>query len=427
MRATRLFLTLSLSSQAFAAIITLPLQQVDHVASLSRRSRLSTRTTAAVPVGGAQFSYYAKLQVGTPAVDFLVLLDTGSSDLVLETAVQADSCTGCETTAPLYSASASSTSNVTTTPVKLVYGIGYNTGVVASDVVSFGATDVNSEFSIVGSSTGLLGLGWAGIAQTQATPLVQALWEKGLLDSPMFALAFGQSSSSNRVAAAGYLTLGGVNDTLHTGELAWFDFLTSTSSSSGGHWPVPVSDVSVNGASLSLSTDAAIVDSGTNSIVVPTSVAQKIYSAIPGSSYSTSLERYIYPCKTTVTLSFNLNGTSYAIDPTNFNSGKVDNTNCAGAVTDSGSGSGSGSDDDDKQPWILGTTFLMSYYTVFRFEPPAVGVAPIADAGKVLEKAPLGSSMGGTTSTASGGVGGRRRAGLGLLGWVVVACCFHVL
>ena len=83
--------------------------------------------------------YYTTLDVGTPPVEFLALLDTGSSDLVLESAVQADSCRNCTTTGPLYNAANSSSSNVSSTVVNLAYGIGTFEGVVAHDLVSFGS------------------------------------------------------------------------------------------------------------------------------------------------------------------------------------------------------------------------------------------------------------------------------------------------
>lgn len=83
--------------------------------------------------------YIAALQVGTPPVQMLVTLDTGSSDLVLETAVQADSCTGCVTTGNLYNATASSTANVTSTPVDIEYLLGGDQGVVVTDIVSVGS------------------------------------------------------------------------------------------------------------------------------------------------------------------------------------------------------------------------------------------------------------------------------------------------
>lgn len=83
-------------------------------------------------------AYFADIIVGTPPVTYVTLLDTGSSDLVLETAVQNDSCVQCVTDGPLYSISGSSTANSTGVTVNLAYGIGTDSGVVVQDVVNFG-------------------------------------------------------------------------------------------------------------------------------------------------------------------------------------------------------------------------------------------------------------------------------------------------
>ena len=56
----------------------------------------------------------------------------------------------------------------------------------------------------------------------------------------------------------------------------------------------------------------------------------------------------------------------------------------------------------------------MSYYSVFRFDPPSIGLAPIADPGNTLESASIsgvktatgtatGTSPTGTSSTGSSG------------------------
>ncbi|KAK4702064.1 hypothetical protein P7C70_g4160, partial [Phenoliferia sp. Uapishka_3] len=175
-----------------ALVITFPLEKRDlFVRGPSRFS------SAGVPLGGAHNAYFATLNVGTPPVQYLTLLDTGSSDLVIETAVQSNSCDDCKTTGPLYDTSKSSTSKPTTTPVSLQYGIGSDSGVVVEDLISvgnfsstqaFAACDVNEDFSLVGASTALLGLGWQAISAI-ADP-------NGALESPSGGFASGTQSSS---------------------------------------------------------------------------------------------------------------------------------------------------------------------------------------------------------------------------------------
>ncbi|KAK4699482.1 hypothetical protein P7C70_g6776, partial [Phenoliferia sp. Uapishka_3] len=223
-------------------------------------------STSTVTVGAVAESYFA---VGTPPVQFLALLDTGSSDLVVETAVQASSCVGCETTGPLYSASSSSSAVITTTPVDLLYAIGNDTGVIVTDLVSFGgfsmqqtmaACDVNDLFASVGASTALLGLGWTNLAVTNSTPFFQQLWESGLLSKPVFGLGFAESAADqagSTLLPGGYLTLGDTNSTLHSGEITWVPLAENGT----GYWDVPVDNTLVNGRNLGMSTTVAVIDS----------------------------------------------------------------------------------------------------------------------------------------------------------------------
>lgn len=67
--------TIALASQAASLSVTLPIQKRDASAGGAFRKR----AVANVPLGGADTSYFVSLGVGTPPVDFLVVLDTGSS------------------------------------------------------------------------------------------------------------------------------------------------------------------------------------------------------------------------------------------------------------------------------------------------------------------------------------------------------------
>ncbi|KAL8278599.1 hypothetical protein RQP46_008891 [Phenoliferia psychrophenolica] len=303
------------------------------------------------------------------------MLDTGSSDLYLMTAAQPDSCTDCVITGPLYNASASSTANVSTTPVSIRYLIGETSGVVVQDVVSFGsfsanqtlaATSISHNITTVGAQTGLLGLAWAQTAVTNSTPFVENLWRTGQLDEPLFALSF--SSGQDSIATApnvGSLTIGGTNSSQYTGDIQYFI--------------LPATGPSEN----------AILDSGTNSISLPTEVARAFYANIEGSVYSEELQIWGYPCDTEIKVALTINGTSFAVDPSDFNfEGQSLGPLCAGGVQDAG----------NITEWVVGTPFMQSYYSVFRFDPPSIGLAPIVRAA-----APTTNSTGGTgTATATG-------------------------
>lgn len=76
--------------------------------------------------------YYGTITIGTPAVDFDVIMDTGSADLIIATA----DCDGCDTETTTYTASSSSTAVTSTTAFSITYGSGTASGVLDTDTVS---------------------------------------------------------------------------------------------------------------------------------------------------------------------------------------------------------------------------------------------------------------------------------------------------
>ncbi|KAL8287002.1 hypothetical protein RQP46_004008 [Phenoliferia psychrophenolica] len=299
----------------YAATVTLPIQK---------------RATLGESLSEAANAYMARISVGTPPVEFLVLLDTGSSDLVLETAVQTDSCNSenCTVTGPLYNATASSTANVSTTAVSIPYLLGSDDGVIVEDVVAFGsfksnqtlaATNINHDFSPTGAQTGLLGLGRKAAARTNSTPFVENLWSSGQLDEPLFALSFFSSEDGNIATPnVGALTIGGTNSSQYVGDIKYLD-LPAGGPSALGLWGLAVDQVTINGKTLNLSTELAVLDSGTDSIAVPTAVMNRFYASVDGAVFSDELQIWGYPCSSPPNVAFVINGTSYSIAPSDFN------------------------------------------------------------------------------------------------------------
>ncbi|KAJ1304817.1 hypothetical protein OPQ81_005952 [Rhizoctonia solani] len=124
--------------------------------------------------------YYASVEVGTPPQTYAVILDTGSSDMWLQS-VDCAPCTGKK-----IDPTASSTLQHSSSPFSLAYGIGSVKGVLVNDVVSIGSSSAftvrNQVWGLVnytlgtpvpGDIAGLMGLGFKNLAASQATPF----WE----------------------------------------------------------------------------------------------------------------------------------------------------------------------------------------------------------------------------------------------------------
>ena len=137
--------------------------------------------------------------------------------------------------------------------------------------------------------------------------------------------------------------------------------------------------LTMQGASINLgSNNMVAVDTGTTLIGGPESIIESIYAAIDGSERMTGAYQnyYQYPCSTTIDFRITFGGYTIRIGDADFNLGRysADETMCTGAVYVQGLSSGS------PVQWIVGDTALKNVYSVYRFDPPAVGFAALAGA-----------------------------------------------
>ncbi|KAL8280784.1 hypothetical protein RQP46_006788 [Phenoliferia psychrophenolica] len=109
-----------------------------------------------------------------------------------------------------------------------------------------------------------------------------------------------------------------------------------------------------------------------------------------------------------VNLTFIIAGTAYPIHPDDFQLGGIEEDGvCVGAVL---------AFDDPDERWIIGVPFMYSYYSVFNFEKPGIGLAPMSRA-VLRSDVPQKSS----SSKSHWAVIGPVVAGIALLGVVAVA------
>ena len=78
--------------------------------------------------------YFGTVSIGTPAQDFLVIYDTGSSNLW----VPSKACTNCKDNGTLYDSGASSTYAKNGESFELAYGTGSCKGFLSEDTVEIG-------------------------------------------------------------------------------------------------------------------------------------------------------------------------------------------------------------------------------------------------------------------------------------------------
>lgn len=317
-----------------------------------------------------------------------MILDTGSADFwLVDTDCDSTQCTGIA----LFNPDASSTYKSSTTPFEIQYGTGAVKGSLAADTVSLAGYTVNSQtFAIAeqladntlnAPTSGILGLGFESLAQSQATPFWQVVIEQNNPRDPLFTFQIGRNvetaNSNTEVNPGGVFTLGELDADQYSGDINYVP-LTGQE----GYWTIPLTGVSVNGnqGSVSSGSNAAAIDTGTTLIIAPPSLARQIYSQIPnsrslGSQFSSSSGSYAIPCSSNVNIALTFGGQQYSINSADMNAGAVDRTGqyCLGGILGASLGSGA-------PAFIVGDVFLKNVFSVYRYSPAAVGFASLKGA-----------------------------------------------
>jgi cathepsin D len=139
------------------------------------------------------------------------------------------------------------------------------------------------------SADGVIGMGFKEISTFNATPFFETLIDEGQLAEPVFGVYLNASYSE--------LIIGGRNSSLYPGnELAYVNVTTQVRILRGvlcfcfntdtiqGCWQIAFDFISVNGHNISVSTQEAIIDTGTRLIVGDNESISNIYAMIPGSA-----------------------------------------------------------------------------------------------------------------------------------------------
>uniref|UniRef100_A0A8C4WCW5 pepsin A n=1 Tax=Gopherus evgoodei TaxID=1825980 RepID=A0A8C4WCW5_9SAUR len=140
--------------------------------------------------------YYGTISIGTPAQDFTVVFDTGSSNLWAPSVYcSSAACTNHNKFNP----SDSITYEATSQSLSIQYGTGSMTGILAYDTVQVGGiADTKQIFGLSetepGSTfyyapfDGILGLAFPSIASSGATPIFDNMIKEGLVSQDLFSV-----------------------------------------------------------------------------------------------------------------------------------------------------------------------------------------------------------------------------------------------
>uniref|UniRef100_A0A8C4LMC0 Pepsin A n=1 Tax=Equus asinus asinus TaxID=83772 RepID=A0A8C4LMC0_EQUAS len=313
--------------------------------------------------------YFGTISIGTPAQEFTVIFDTGSSNLwVPSTYCSSLACSNHNRFNP----EDSSTYEATSESVSITYGTGSMTGVLGYDTVRVGGIeDTNQIFGLSESEPGsflyyapfdgILGLAYPSISASGATPVFDNMWDQGLVSQDLFSVYLSSDDESGSV-----VMFGGIDSSYYSGSLNWVPV------SNEGYWQITVDSITMNGESIACSGGCqAIVDTGTSLLAGPHSAIDNIQSYI-GASEDSSGEAVI-SCSSIDSLPdivFTLNGVEFPLSPSAYILQEDDSciSGFEGMDVDTSSG----------ELWILGDVFIRQYFTVFDRANNQVGLAPVA-------------------------------------------------
>ncbi|KAK0221428.1 aspartic peptidase domain-containing protein [Armillaria fumosa] len=366
-----------------------------------------------------------------------VHLDTGSSDLWVIT----DTCSGGTCASVTTARYDSSTLNLTGAQVTMNYGDS-TTGTSASGPIAFetatiaGISITGQTFVAVNTTTnptvkygvaGIFGLGFPSGSKVQEAvvehtfgditntdnfvlatsddgPLLSRIAMTNYLQAPMFSIAL-QRDTIDIGGGDGTLTVGKLPDGIDNSSLTWVP-VRLYSSSDGGlrppsfapdevypfRWEIDIDGVYLDGQKFADSTEAAtggvdgtrvsaLIDTGNSLLRGPSDVVKNILSTV-SSSYNASdaSSQAILPCATAHTLSFQIGGKMFPIDPRDFigDLSSGDATSCVADNLVSTDPPGRGS----LYRWSLGDPFFKSNLVAFHYgnlthpsvDPPRVGI-----------------------------------------------------
>ncbi|KAI6103750.1 aspartic peptidase domain-containing protein [Pisolithus croceorrhizus] len=322
------------------------------------------RDTGSVPLTDASnVMWYGSISVGTPAVDFLVDFDTGSSDLVLPASDCGSTCSGHT----LYNPNASSTAVDLGKTFVLSYGDGSSipgeqytdtvtiAGYTATNQTLGAATQYSSSLQSSNfPADGLMGMAFESLSIYGANPVIQTLVNNNVISDPVFAFKLASSGSELRI--------GGINSALYSGSL------TYTPVTQQGYWQISGDSISANG-NVALSSFSAVVDTGTTLIIGDLDTVGQFYSSLNATDLGNGF--YTLGCDSMPSISITIGGTAFPLSATTFNLGTypTGSSQCVGAIAATG---GLGN------TMVLGDTFLRNVYAVFDMGQSRVGFADLA-------------------------------------------------
>jgi len=249
-------------------------------------------------------AYWGVLSVGTPAVSFKLVFDTGSGHLIVPSSYcHSETCRAHRR----YRRSASTSAididydgkhvepNEPRDQITVSFGTGEVTGVFIDEIVCLGevvtgneteyetnacmklrmiaATEMSEEPFMTFQFDGVLGLGLGGLSQSSEFNFVNVAAEAMLGGMQVFSIYLAQNSDE-----PSEITLGGYSPERIRGPVFW----NAVTQPQLGHWMLKVKAMRINGVELSFCKEGCkgVVDTGTSLLAVPTAAFPEMFKLL---------------------------------------------------------------------------------------------------------------------------------------------------
>ncbi|XP_042321058.1 pepsin B-like [Sceloporus undulatus] len=313
--------------------------------------------------------YFGEISIGTPPQNFLVVMDSGSSNLWVPSVY-------CNTAAcgnhNRFNPSASSTYSNSGQTYTLYYGAGDLTVLLGYDTVQVQNIVVtNQEFGLsedepatpfyYASFDGIMGMAYPSLAVGGTATVMQQMLNQGQLSEPIFSFYFSRQPT---VQYGGELILGGVDTQLFSGEISWAPVTREV------YWQIGIEEFAIGDEATGWCSEGcqAIVDTGTCQLTIPQQYFDTFLQAVGAEEYDGELLVNCNDVQNMPTITFVINGSQFPLPPSAYVTSK--DGYCTVVVEPTYLPSQSG-----EPLWILGDVFLKEYYSVFDMANNRVGFA----------------------------------------------------